>query len=220
MNGTEDLSPGNVAGLSTFQLEVAQLFFRLPASAGFLLAGGAALLAHGLTDRPTHDLDFFTAPERGDVSGARDELAAAIHERGWQIERIQDTASFCRLLIRSRTDELLVDLAVDSPPGHPGAVTIAGPAFEAEELAGRKVIALFDRAEARDFVDVYLLARQYSKQALLARAADIDPGFNPRIFAGMLDTLRRFSNADLPMPDKQVDALRAFFVDWRAELSD
>jgi Nucleotidyl transferase AbiEii toxin, Type IV TA system len=50
------------ADLSPFQLEVARLFFALPASQGFLLAGGAALLAQHLTARPTEDLDFFTAP--------------------------------------------------------------------------------------------------------------------------------------------------------------
>jgi hypothetical protein len=104
----------------------------------------------------------------------RDEFETAVGERGWQVERIQDTGSFCRLIISSGVEELLVDLAVDSPPGHPGAVTIAGPAFEAEELAGRKVIALFDRAEARDFVDVYLLTKHFSKEVLLARAAEID----------------------------------------------
>jgi hypothetical protein len=32
--------------------------FPLPASRGFLLAGGAALLAQHLTARPTEDLDF------------------------------------------------------------------------------------------------------------------------------------------------------------------
>jgi hypothetical protein len=32
-------------GLPAFQLEVARVFFALPASKGFLLAGGAALLA-------------------------------------------------------------------------------------------------------------------------------------------------------------------------------
>jgi hypothetical protein len=39
-------------GLSAFQMEVARLFFALPASKGFLLAGGAALLAqrHVLPD--------------------------------------------------------------------------------------------------------------------------------------------------------------------------
>jgi hypothetical protein len=34
-----------VPDLSAFQLEVARLFFALPDSRGFLLAGGAALLA-------------------------------------------------------------------------------------------------------------------------------------------------------------------------------
>jgi hypothetical protein len=63
--------------LAAFQMDVARLFFALPASNGFLLAGGAALLAQHLTARPTEDLDFFTAPERGNVAAARDgELAA------------------------------------------------------------------------------------------------------------------------------------------------
>jgi hypothetical protein len=53
--------------LTDFQLEVTRLFFSLPASKGFLLAGGAALLAQHLTTRPTEDLDFFTAPDRGHV---------------------------------------------------------------------------------------------------------------------------------------------------------
>ena len=58
--------------LTDFQLEVTRLFFSLPASKGFLLAGGAALLAQHLTTRPTEDLDFFTAPDRGHVpAGAR-----------------------------------------------------------------------------------------------------------------------------------------------------
>lgn len=53
--------------LTEFQTDVARLFFTLPASDGFLLAGGGALVAQRLTDRPTQDLDFFTAPGRGDV---------------------------------------------------------------------------------------------------------------------------------------------------------
>src|SRR5215469_8104197 len=86
--------------LSAFQLEVARLFFALPASRGFLLAGGAALLAQRLTARPTEDLDFFTAPERGSVPGARDALEAAARQRGWTTERIHDSDTFCRMVIR------------------------------------------------------------------------------------------------------------------------
>jgi hypothetical protein len=59
------MAGGGEPDLSAFQLEVTQLFFALPASLGFLLAGGAALLAQHLTARPTEDLDFFTAPGAG-----------------------------------------------------------------------------------------------------------------------------------------------------------
>jgi hypothetical protein len=80
--------------LSAFQLEVARLFFALPASQGFLLAGGAALLAQHLTARPTEDLDFFTAPERGHVPAARDALeAAASSEAGPRSESMTATRS-------------------------------------------------------------------------------------------------------------------------------
>src|SRR4029077_204507 len=73
--------------LTDFQLEVTRLFFSLPASKGFLLAGGAALLAQHLTTRPTEDLDFFTAPDRGHVPPARDALEAAARRQGWATER-------------------------------------------------------------------------------------------------------------------------------------
>jgi hypothetical protein len=102
--------------LTDFQLEVTRLFFGLPASRGFLLAGGAALLAQHLTTRPTEDLDFFTAPNRGHVPAARDALEAAARERGWATERIHDSDTFCRLVIRSGAAEVATDLAVDTPP--------------------------------------------------------------------------------------------------------
>ena len=73
---------GTEPELTAFQLEVARLFFALPASEGFLLAGGAALLAQHLTARPTEDLDFFTAPEHGQVPAARDAMEAAVRQRG------------------------------------------------------------------------------------------------------------------------------------------
>jgi hypothetical protein len=176
------------------------------------------LLAQHLTSRPTDDMDFFTAPERGHVPSARDELEAAARQRGWSVERIQDSDTFCRLAIRSGTAEMLADLAVDALADHPGSVTIAGPTFEPEELAGRKMLALFDRAAARDFVDVYLLAQRFGKDLLLARA-EIDAGFDIQVLADMIAALARFTDADLPLPGESVSALRAFYEDWHSELT-
>ena len=108
-------------GLPPFQLEVARMFFALPASRGFLLAGGAALLAQHLTARPTEDLDFFTAPQRGHVPAARDALEAAARQRGWTTERIHDSDTFCRMVIRSADSGVLIDLAVNAPPDLPAS---------------------------------------------------------------------------------------------------
>jgi hypothetical protein len=130
-------------------------------SAGDLRPGGA-LLAQGLTARPTQDLDFFTRRGAGDVGLARDRFLAAAGERAWEADRVHDAGTFCRLLVHG-PEELLVDLALDSVPGRPASASIAGPTFAPDELAGGKVIALFDRAAARDFVDVYALNRRFTK---------------------------------------------------------
>lgn len=206
------------AGLTAFQVTVATLFFSLPESDGFLLAGGAALSAQKLTSRPTEDLDLFTRAGRGSVPAARDAFEAAAHNRGWSVRRIRDGATFCRLVV-SGDDDILVDLAVDSPPNLPIAASVAGPTFGLEELAGRKVIALFDRAEARDFADVFALAKCYDNELLLRRAAEIDAGFDKVIFADMLRSLSRFSDDEIPVDSQRIAALRDFFRRWQEQLT-
>ena len=206
-------------GLPAFQLEVARLFFALPASQGFLLAGGAALLAQHLTARPTEDLDFFTAPERGHVPAARDALEAAARQRGWTTERIHDSDTFCRMVIRSADAGVLVDLAVNAPPDLPASATPAGPTLAPEELAGHKLLALFDRAAARDFADVYVLARRFGKDVCWPAPRRSTQASTP-VLADMIATLDRFTDGEIPVPDGSSAAeLRAFYASWRSELT-
>jgi hypothetical protein len=155
------------AALTAFQITVAKLFFSMPQSDGFLLAGGAALAAQDLTSRPTRDLDLFTRA---------------------------------------------------GGPSVPHAQSAVGPTFGLEELAGRKVIALFDRAEARDFADVCVLAQRYDTELLLRRAAEIDGGFDRAVFASMLASLDRFTDPDIPVPVNSVTELRTFFRRWASQL--
>jgi hypothetical protein len=74
--------------LTEFQREVAQLFFSLPQSDGYLLAGGAALIATELTARPTQDLDLFTHAPVDSVADGRDALVAAITARDPRSSRL------------------------------------------------------------------------------------------------------------------------------------
>jgi hypothetical protein len=203
--------------LTAFQVSVASLFFSLPASEGFLLAGGAALAAQNLTSRPTHDLDLFTRAGASSVPEARDAFEAAARSRGWTVERMRDAETFCRLVVHG-DDDLLVDLALDSPPTMPPTASFAGPTFALEELAGRKVIALFDRAEARDFADVFVLAQRYPKDLLIHRAAEVDAGFDPIVLGTMLGSLGRFRDEEIPIDPERADQLRSFFEQWQEEL--
>jgi hypothetical protein len=51
-------------GVDLFPAEVARIALIAAADHGFALAGGNALVAHGLVDRPTQDVDLFS-PEPG-----------------------------------------------------------------------------------------------------------------------------------------------------------
>lgn len=216
---TGDRHGDRMTGLTEFQTTVAQLFFGLPASNGFLLAGGSALLASGLTTRPTHDLDFFGGLHDVDLPAARDQFEAAVARRGWTSSRLHDTATFVRLHVVGE-DELIVEFAIDAPAGQPPVMTMVGPTLAAEELAGRKLLALFGRAEARDFTDVHVLALRFGRETLLERAVAVDSGLDRDVLAEMMRSLARFTDDELPIGADDVDELRAYFAEWADELSE
>lgn len=56
------------------------------------------------------------------------------------------------------------------------------------------MLALFGRAAARDFVDVAALRRKFPAERLLDLAAEKDPGFDRRYFAGALRSVSRLDN--------------------------
>lgn len=91
------------------------------------------------------------------------------------IRRLHDSVNFVRLHVTG-TEELIVEFAIDSADGRPPVISIVGPTFDPEELAGRKLVALFRRAEARDFADVYVLAQRFDRTTLLQRAHEVPIG--------------------------------------------
>ncbi|GAB2686546.1 hypothetical protein GCM10027194_20550 [Thalassiella azotivora] len=149
----------------------------------------------------------------------RDAFVAAASEQGWRMFLARDTPTFCRLTVHGQ-DDVLVDLAIDAPPGQPPSASVAGPTFGREELAGRKLVALFDRAEARDFVDVYVLSKTCSTRLLLQRARDVNRGLDPSVLAQMFRLLDRYADDDLALDVQVTDlsAMRESFAQWAAEL--
>lgn len=206
--------------LTSLQVEATRLFFSLPDSAGFAVAGGAALIARGLIARPTNDVDLFLL-EAGDstVRSAAMALETAMDIRGWSHARVIDQQDFIRITITDVRDSLIVDLGRDSPATEATGSTDLGPTLSPRDLAARKALALFGRAEGRDFTDVYDLAQRYGRDRLLEWAAQDDPGFDRRIFVDMLATIDRLTDDDLPTDSRHASVVRAYMHDWAADLT-
>ena len=107
-----------------------------------------------------------------------------------------------------------VDIAVDSPPRRPIVDGAVGPTLDPLELAGRKLLARFDRAAPRDFADVYRLTSRFDRSAVIEMALEIDPAFDLVYFAGALDRAKHLHDTDFPIEPGEIGALRQWAAEW------
>jgi hypothetical protein len=196
---------------------MARLFFGVARSRGYLLGGGGALLAHGLTNRPTQDLDFVGSPSTERADSVAEQFMHTAQSSGIASRTVQRSDTFTRLVIGVDT-QLVIDFAIDVPPILEPVITAAGPTFAPEELAARKLTALFGRAEARDFTDIYALCQVFPKSLLIERAKQIDLGFNEAELAIAIRSVRRFRPSELPASQVHVGQVVQYFLEWADEL--
>ena len=88
--------------------------FALPEARQVALAGGGAMLAHDLVDRPTQDVDLFT-PDPSEVMQLADALAVALRGEGAQVNVDRREPGFTRLAVTvSDGRSVVVEVAHDA----------------------------------------------------------------------------------------------------------
>ncbi|MFG2606655.1 nucleotidyl transferase AbiEii/AbiGii toxin family protein [Streptomyces sp. NPDC048514] len=191
---------------------------------GLVLAGGYALQAHGLLERPHADLDFAT-----ESSEAMDRIAgavgAALESRGRQV-RVGP--------VSVRTAQLTV---TDPPSGESCALTLHreafwqppdltgyGPALSLEDAVGTKIRALYDRGAAVDLIDARAAAARFPLPGLeeLGRRHAYDPFDLPTLQSRLTGTDfyadREFVRYGLDEP--RITALRAWAQHWSDDIAE
>lgn len=164
--------------LSALQERVAAVVTALPESDGFVLAGGAAMAAHGVLDRTTRDLDYFGGPDQAAaVGGLADAVEQALTAQGVTVTRIREWDTFVRLRVEGADDECEVDIGIDYRALGVTS-TQYGPTLELPELSANKVLAIFARTEPRDFVDLAELTQRIPFAESIALATEKDPGLD------------------------------------------
>lgn len=180
--------------------------------------GGSALLALGTIARPTRDIDAFVAAKAetppGDVGPLVAALRARLLDDGWAVTVDRELVTFARLVVTQNGDAVEIDLAVDSPPLFPLAVVDGLPVLSGQDLAARKVLAILDRAEGRDFTDLEALAEQFTKDDCIRSAQELDSGVRRSDVAAAMAKLERLQDADLPCSPEVAPSLRSWFERW------
>lgn len=144
---------------------------------GFALAGSGAIREHGLTDRPTQDVDLFTMKvTEALLAGTVDHAKAALTEHGYDASLARRAALFARLIV-TKGDEQHRGRP-RSRLARPHLVMFEiGPVLAIDDVVANKVGALHSGAVARDFLDVDSIRRseRFTDPRLLQLAAEHDP---------------------------------------------
>jgi hypothetical protein len=207
---------------------LAEIGLRAAERYGFALAGGYAVQAHGILQRPSEDVDLFTAWDRRDeFAAALSAIASAYRNAGYAVEVAQQFETFARLRVvdPAQPDQPhKVELAANWRAQPPIMMDI-GPVLHADDVAAGKMSALYTRAEPRDFLDVdaAITTGRYTRERLCELAAQADAGFDRRMLAEVFGMLERYPDrrfAAYGAAPEHIAELRARFKAWRRDLLD
>jgi len=214
--------------LTNLQKKILLLYSEIPDREAFYLTGGTALSAFFLEHRRSNDLDFFTDVEELVMPFAQ-RLEESLKKEGLKVERLRGFRSFMELSVSSENDSTVIHFALDSPFRfeQPSDIKeIPGVKIDSLiDMATNKLLALFGRAELRDFLDIYFLVRDhYTKDELIEKSARKDPGFDLYWLGVAIERINEFSedSPDLHLLIRPctIRELQQFYGIWRKEISE
>jgi len=185
---------------------------------GLALAGGGALIVRGDVDRGTRDLDFFgLTPES--VNGLAPAVELALTAAKIEVTTLQSNQGFVRLVACEGSERCEIDLAADARlfPIDTGQRV---PTLTGEELGVDKVLAIFGRAEARDFIDFAAVEPKCGFERLCEQAAEKDRGFSARVFGEMLHKFDHLGRRESEIDDEGFNRLGQAVESWRERARD
>ncbi len=145
------------------------------------VGGGVALNRTDTSPRFSKDIDVFHDQLDGVLVSAETDVKA-LREAGFQVEWLSRQAALQRATLKSKTEELGLDWCHDSafrflPAQHDAEF---GYSLHPADVATNKALALANRSEVRDYVDILQLHVNYlSLGAICWAACGKDPGFTP-----------------------------------------
>jgi len=148
--------------LTALQEEFINAFANTALKDLFFLTGGTALSAFYLQHRLSEDVDFFTEDE-GAITRVLPIFKDIVAKLRLKLEISRAFRSYIELFMMRETEMLRCDFALDSP------YRLGAKIFNKEygifidnslDISCNKLSALYDRNEAKDFVDIYFIDKE------------------------------------------------------------
>jgi hypothetical protein len=188
---------------------------------GLGVAGGYAVKAHGLVERPSEDIDFATgsAAPIGEIAAA---LAAAYRAAGFTVQVLGADERKGHLLVTFPLGGTYRVNVLKEPLNHPVVWMEFGPVIALADAVALKMGALHDRALPRDVLDAHGASSYFTRAEMIAACqAALDEDFS-------LETLRDQLAFASTYPDEAfsrygarpelITEVKAWALDWSTEI--
>lgn len=198
------------------------LFFAGPLADHFYLTGGTALARFYFYHRESLDLDLFTNDFGQDFAEVNQVILGILHALTLEITSQVVTSTFLQYIVTDREgNSLKVDLVKDVPVHFGSLVERDGVRLDSlENIGSNKVLAVFGRTDAKDFIDLYWILQHTDLKfdGLYRQAREKDLGLSELYLAYALqnvEKIRLFPRMIQPLPWEDV---KTFFQALAREL--
>lgn len=142
---------------------------------GVAFAGGGALQVHDVSTRRTHDVDLFVK-RRGQLKQAAVAVGEALEQAGYTVEVPYANEGMLEFEVTPPGGGDPVQVQVAHFSYGETVTTVVGPTVTLDYLAARKAVALMERHQVRDYVDIASLTDAgYEISRLLVMAFEEAP---------------------------------------------
>ncbi|MBI3195017.1 MAG: nucleotidyl transferase AbiEii/AbiGii toxin family protein [Ignavibacteriae bacterium] len=190
--------------------------------ANFYLTGGTALSAFYLQHRYSEDLDFFTST-RENIHLIRQEVLEILRTFAKEVKLIRSLETFIEAHVHCHDGEVIkIDFAFDSPFRFEEPITNVWYNIRVDSLLDigcNKISTVFDRATAKDFVDLYFLLNEHFRfDELWEKAKQKHVGLDDYWFCQSLIRVKQLQQLPNMIRQVAIEELKTYFLNLHSEM--
>lgn len=190
-------------------------FFAGPLANHFYLTGGTALARYYFHHRESLDLDLFTNDWEQDFAQVNQLVLGVLHALDLRITSQVSTDTFLQYILTDATGtSLKVDLVKEVPVHFGDLLNSNGVRIDSlENIGSNKVLAVFGRTDARDFIDLYWILHHTDLKfdGLFEQAQMKDSGLSEFYLAYALQNVEKIRLFPRMLEPLAWDEIRSFY---------